>query len=142
VCPLCNVQGQLVEDERDWWHHGRIEMEGRCIHIMETVKKDKDVRTSIREYKNMTKELLGIKKVFDIRLKQFKTELRKELDVDEKMKNIKKAQVATTRLFARKAKAEGTLYTGAHSFLPVYKISKFLFGDSRFFRWRMNRVFA
>lgn len=142
VCPLCNVHGQQEEEQNGWWNQGRIEMEGRCIQIMETVKKDPEVRTSIRDYKTRVKELMGIKKTFDTRTKQFKAELRKELEIDEKLKTIIKVQGATTRLFARKAKSEGTLYTGAHSFLPAYKISKFLFGDMRFFRWRMARVFS
>ena len=140
VCPLCNVIGQM-NDGNDWWQNGRIEMEGRCIEIMEKVKKDKEVREAMRTYKQATKDVMGIKKEFVKRVKEFKTGLRAEMGVDEKVKAVVKAKNSAIRIFTRKAKGEGSLIAGAASILPTYKIERFLFGISRFFRWRANRVF-
>jgi RING-H2 zinc finger domain len=141
TCPLCNVQGQQEMDRNDWWNQGRIEMEGRCIEIMEKVKRDVDVRASIREYKERVKTILKERKVFDTRVKEFKVELRKEMGIDQKMKDVRKPHATTIRLFSRKAKMEGTLFAGARSFLPAYRIDKFLFGEMRFFRYRMSHIF-
>ena len=108
---------------------------------MEKVKKDREVRESLRDYKAATKDVMSVKKEFQKRVKEFKTGLRGEMGVDEKVKAVMKAKTSVMRIFARKAKSEGSLISGARSILPVYKIERFLFGVSRFFRWRMRHVF-
>ena len=140
VCPLCNVIGQ-PHDNEDWWNNGRIALEGRCMEIMEKVKKDKDVREALRTYKASVKDIMGVKKEFVKRVKEFKTGLRAEMGVDEKVKAVVKAKNSAIRVFTRKAKSEGSLIAGAASILPTYKIERFLFGVSRFFRWRTHHVF-
>jgi hypothetical protein len=140
VCPLCNVIGQM-NDTNDWWQNGRIEMEGRCLEIMEKVKKDKEVREALRECKATKKEMMTLRKEFLKRVKVFKTELRTELGTDEKVKAVMKAKNSVLRIFARKAKTEGSLTAGAHTLLPVYKIERFLFGKDRLFRWRIRSAF-
>jgi len=140
VCPLCNVLGEM-NNENEWWQNGRIELEGRCLEIMEKVKRDKEVREALREYKASLKEIMSTKKDFIKRVKDFKTELRKDMGVEEKLKEVMKAKTSATRIFSRKAKTEGSLTSGAHNMLPSYKIERFLFGLSRFFRWRMRSVF-
>jgi len=140
VCPLCNIVGRM-NDENDWWQNGRIEMEGRCMEIMERVKKDKEVREGLREYKASLKDIMGIKKEFQKRVKDFKTGLRAEMGVDEKLKAVTKSKTSVMRIFSRKAKSEGTLVAGAHNLLPTYKIERFLFGAARFFKWRLSSVF-
>lgn len=140
VCPLCNIVGRM-NDTNEWWQNGRIEMEGRCLEIMEKVKKDKEVRESLRDYKATTKDIMIVKKEFQKRVKEFKTGLRTEMGVDEKLKAVMKAKSSVLRTFTRKAKSEGSLVAGAQSILPTYKIERFLFGVSRFFRWRMRNVF-
>ena len=140
VCPLCNVIGQ-PQDNEDWWNNGRIALEGRCMEIMEKVKKDKEVREAMRTYKACVKDIAGVKKEFVKRVKEFKTGLRAEMGVDEKVKSVLKAKATAVRIFTRKAKSEGTLIAGAASILPIYKIERFLFGVTRFFRWRMHHVF-
>ena len=140
VCPLCNVIGQ-PQDNEDWWNNGRIALEGRCMEIMEKVKKDKEVREALRTYKASVKDIMGVKKEFVKRVKEFKTGLRAEMGVDEKVKAVVKAKNSAIRVFTRKAKSEGSLIAGAASILPTYKIERFLFGVSRFFRWRTHHVF-
>ena len=140
VCPLCNVIGQ-PHDNEDWWNNGRIALEGRCMEIMEKVKKDKDVREALRTYKASVKDITGVKKEFVKRVKEFKTGLRAEMGVDEKVKAVVKAKNSAIRVFTRKAKSEGSLIAGAASILPTYKIERFLFGVSRFFRGRTHHVF-
>lgn len=140
VCPLCNVIGQ-PQDNEDWWNNGRIALEGRCMEIMEKVKKDKEVREAMRTYKACVKDIAGVKKEFVKRVKEFKTGLRSEMGVDEKVKSVLKAKATAVRIFTRKAKSEGSLIAGAASILPIYKIERFLFGVSRFFRWRTHHVF-
>jgi hypothetical protein len=116
-------------------------MEGRCIKIMEKVKKDKEVKDAVREYKASLKDLMGIKKEFSKKVKEFKTGLRAEMGVDEKVKAVMKAKSSVLRLFTRKAKSEGTLIAGALNIVPAYRVEKFLLGATRFFRWRMHHVF-
>ena len=140
VCPLCNVIGQ-PQDNEDWWNNGRIALEGRCMEIMEKVKKDKEVREALRTYKASAKDIMGVKKEFVKRVKEFKTGLRAEMGVDEKVKAVVKAKNSAIRVFTRKAKSEGSLIAGAASILPTYKIERFLFGVTRFFRWRTHHVF-
>ena len=140
VCPLCNVIGQ-PQDNEDWWNNGRIALEGRCMEIMEKVKKDKEVREAMRTYKACVKDIAGVKKEFVKRVKEFKTGLRAEMGVDEKVKAVMKSKSSVLRLFTRKAKSEGSLIAGAASILPTYKIEQFLFGVTRFFRWRTHHVF-
>jgi hypothetical protein len=111
------------------------------MEIMGKAKKDKEVKDAVREYKASLKDLMGIKKEFSKKVKEFKTELRAEMGVDEKLKTLVKHRSLATRLFHRKAKSEGSLAVGALNLLPNYKIEIFLFGVSRFFRWRMNQVF-
>ena len=141
VCPLCNVIGQMNERGDEWWNNGRIALEGRCMEIMEKVKKDKEVREALRTYKACVKDITGVKKEFVKRVKEFKTALRAEMGVDEKVKAVVKAKNSAIRVFTRKAKSEGSLIAGAASILPTYKIERFLFGATRFFRWRMHHVF-
>ena len=141
VCPLCNVIGQMNERGDEWWNNGRIALEGRCMEIMEKVKKDKEVREALRTYKAYVKDITGVKKEFVKRVKEFKTGLRAEMGVDEKVKAVMKSKSSVLRLFTRKAKSEGSLIAGAASILPTYKIERFLFGATRFFRWRMHHVF-
>lgn len=140
VCPLCNVIGQ-PQDNEDWWNNGRIALEGRCMEIMGKAKKDKEVREALREYKTSLKDIMGVKKEFSKKVKDFKTGLRAEMGVDEKLKTLLKHRSSATRIFHHKAKSEGSLGAGALNLLPKYKIDIFLFGISRFFRWRMNQVF-
>ena len=139
-CPLCTLVGG-ANDRDNWWHNGQIALEGRCTEIMEKVKKDKEVRESLREYKATLKDVMTVKKEFLKRVKEFKTGLRSELGVDEKVKAVIKSRTSVLRIFTRKAKGEGSLVAGAQSILPAYKIEKFLFGISRFFRWRIRSVF-
>ena len=141
VCPLCNVIGQMNERGDEWWNNGRIEMEGRCMEIMEKVKKDREVREALRECKAARKDFMVLKKEFLKRVKEFKTGLRAEMGTDEKVKAILKAKNSAMRIFARKAKNEGSLTAGAHTILPVYKIERFLFGRDRLFRWRIRSAF-
>jgi galactose-1-phosphate uridylyltransferase len=141
TCPLCNVIGQMNERGDEWWNNGRIEMEGRCMKIMEKVKKDKEVRESLRDYKAASKDVMSLKKEFMKRVKDFKTGLRAEMGVDEKVKAVMKAKNYVLKLFTRKAKSEGTLTVGALNILPTYRVEKFLLGATRFFRWRMHHVF-
>jgi len=141
TCPLCNVIGQMNERGDEWWNNGRIEMEGRCMKIMEKVKKDKEVREGLRDYKAASKDVMTLKKEFMKRVKEFKTGLRAEMGVDEKVKAVMKAKNYVLKLFTRKAKSEGTLVVGALNILPAYRVEKFLLGATRFFRWRMNHVF-
>uniref|UniRef100_A0A6C0AJL5 RING-type domain-containing protein n=1 Tax=viral metagenome TaxID=1070528 RepID=A0A6C0AJL5_9ZZZZ len=140
VCPLCNVIGQM-NDTNDWWQNGRIQMEGRCLEIMERVKKDKDVREALRECKAARKDVLVLRKEFLKRVKVFKADLRAELGVDEKVKAVMKSKNSAMRIFTRKAKNEGSLTAGAHTLLPVYKVERFLFGKDRLFRWRIRSAF-
>jgi len=140
VCPLCNVVGQ-AQDNEEWWQNGRIALEGRCTEIMEKVKKSKEVREAMRDYKAALKDIMDVKKDFSKKVKDFKTGLRADMGVDEKLKTVMKTRASVTRIFHRKAKSEGSLVAGALNLLPTYKIDMFLFGMSRFFRWRMNRVF-
>jgi hypothetical protein len=125
----------------EWWNNGRIEMEGRCMKIMEKVKKDKEVREGLRDYKAASKDVMSLKKEFMKRVKDFKTGLRAEMGVDEKVKAVMKAKNYVLKLFTRKAKSEGTLVVGALNILPTYRVEKFLLGATRFFRWRMHHVF-
>ena len=141
TCPLCNVIGQMNERGDEWWNNGRIEMEGRCMKIMEKVKKDKEVREGLRDYKAASKDVMSLKKEFMKRVKDFKTGLRAEMGVDEKVKAVMKAKSSVLRLFTRKAKNEGSLIAGALNILPGYRVEKFLLGATRFFRWRMHHVF-
>ena len=140
VCPLCNVIGQM-NDGNDWWHNGRIVLEGRCLEVMEKVKKDKEVREALRECKAAGKDLMALRKEFLKRVKEFKTGLRADMGTDEKVKAAMKAKHSAMRLFARKAKNEGSLTAGAHTMLPTYKIERFLFGRDRLFRWRIRSAF-
>ena len=140
VCPLCNIVGRM-NDTNEWWQNGRIEMEGRCLEIMEKVKKDREVREALRECKAAGKEVTVLKKEFLKRVKEFKTGLRAELGTDEKVKAVLKAKTSVMRIFARKAKNEGSLAAGAHTILPVYKVERFLFGRDRLFRWRIRSAF-
>ena len=141
VCPLCNVIGQMNEEGHDWWHNGRIVLEGRCLEIMEKVKKDKEVREGLRDYKAAAKDVMSLKKEFVKRVKEFKTGLRAEMGVDEKVKAVLKAKSSVLRLFTRKAKNEGSLIAGAFNIVPTHRLEKFLLGATRFFRWRMHHVF-
>ncbi len=141
ACPLCNVIGQMNDGGNDWWHNGRIVLEGRCLEIMEKVKKDKEVREGLRDYKAAAKDVMSLKKDFMKRVKEFKTGLRAEMGVDEKVKAVMKAKSSVLRLFSRKAKSEGTLIAGALNILPAPKVERFLLGATRFFRWRMHHVF-
>ena len=141
VCPLCNVMGQPQDNHQDWWNNGRIALEGRCMEIMGKAKKDNEVKDALREYKASLKDLMGVKKEFSKKVKEFKTGLRAEMGVDDKLKTLVKQRSLATRIFHRKAKSEGSLAVGALNLLPNYKIEVFLFGVSRFFRWRMNQVF-
>jgi len=125
----------------DWWHNGRIVLEGRCLEIMEKVKKDKEVREGLRDYKAAAKDVMSLKKEFMKRVKEFKTGLRAEMGVDEKVKAVMKAKSSVLRLFTRKAKSEGSLIAGAFNILPTYRVEKFLLGATRFIRWRMHHVF-
>lgn len=140
VCPLCNVIGQM-NDGNDWWHNGRILLEGRCLEIMEKVKKDKEVREALRECRAAGKDLMALRKEFLKRVKDFKTGLRAEMGTDEKVKAAMKAKNSAMRLFTRKAKNEGSLTAGAHTMLPTYKVERFLFGRDRLFRWRIRSAF-
>ena len=139
-CPLCNIV-RGANHQEEWWHNGRIALEGRCMEIMEKVKKDKEVREALRTYKACVKDITGVKKEFVKRVKEFKTALRAEMGVDEKVKAVVKAKNSAIRVFTRKAKSEGSLIAGAASILPAYKIERFLFGATRFFRWRTHHVF-
>jgi len=139
-CPLCTLVGG-ANDRDNWWHNGQIALEGRCLEIMEKVKKDKEVREALREYKSLTKDVMAVKREFLKRVKEFKTGLRAEMDVDEKVNAVMKAKASVIRVFTRKAKSEGSLVAGAQSILPAYKIERFLFGITRFFRWRIRSVF-
>lgn len=140
VCPLCNVIGQM-NDGNDWWHNGRILLEGRCLEVMEKVKKDKEVREALRACKSAGKDFMAVRKDFMKRVKDFKTGLRAEMGTDEKVKAVMKAKTSAMRLFARKAKNEGSLTAGAHTMLPTYKVERFLFGRDRLFRWRIRSAF-
>jgi hypothetical protein len=130
-----------MNDTNDWWQNGRIEMEGRCLEIMEKVKKDKEVRDGLRDYKAAGKDVMALKKEFMKRVKEFKKGLRTEMGVEEKLKAVMKTKNSVLRLFTRKAKSEGTLVAGAHNLLPTYKIERFLLGATRFFKWRLHSVF-
>ena len=136
-CPLCSM---VRENDEGVWDR-RIALEGRCMEIMEKVKKDKEVREAMREYKASMKSMMDVKKPFLKRVKDFKTELRAEMGVDEKVKAVMKSKTSAMRIFSRKAKNEGTMIAGAVNILPTYKIEQFLFGLTRFFRWRMRHVF-
>jgi hypothetical protein len=125
----------------DWWHNGRIVLEGRCMEIMEKVKKDKEVREGLRDYKAAGKDVMALKKEFMKRVKEFKTGLRAEMGVDEKVKAVMKAKSSVLRLFTRKAKSEGSLIAGALNIVPAHRVEKFLLGATRFIRWRMHHVF-
>jgi hypothetical protein len=133
--------GQINEEGRDFWHNGRIVLEGRCLEIMEKVKKDKEVREGLRDYKAAAKDVMALKKEFIKRVKEFKTGLRAEMGVDEKVKAVMKAKGSVLRLFTRKAKNEGSLIAGAFNIVPAHRVEKFLLGAARFFRWRMHHVF-
>jgi hypothetical protein len=130
-----------MNDGNDWWHNGRIVLEGRCLEVMEKVKKDKEVREALRECKAAGKDLMALRKEFLKRVKEFKTGLRADMGTDEKVKAAMKAKHSAMRLFARKAKNEGSLTAGAHTMLPTYKIERFLFGRDRLFRWRIRSAF-
>jgi hypothetical protein len=108
---------------------------------MEKVKKDREVREALRDYKATTKDIMTLKKEFQKRVKEFKTGLRAEMGVDEKVKAVMKSRTSVLRTFTRKAKSEGSLISGARSILPAYKIERFLFGAARFFKWRLHSVF-
>ena len=136
-CPFCNM---VQENDEGVWDR-RIALEGRCLEIMEKVKKDKEVREAMREYKASMKSIMDVKKAFQKRVKDFKTELRAEMGVEEKVKAVTKSKTSAMRIFSRKAKNEGTMIAGAVNILPAYKIERFLFGLSRFFRWRTRHVF-
>lgn len=139
-CPLCTLVGG-AHDVDNWWHNGQIALEGRCMQIMEKVKKDKEVREALREYKVTAKDVMTVKKEFVKRVKDFKTGLRAEMGVEEKVKAVIKSKNTVLRIFTRKAKSEGSLIAGAQSILPTYKVERFLFGFTRFFRWRIRSVF-
>lgn len=111
------------------------------MQIMEKVKKDKEVREALREYKVTAKDVMTVKKEFVKRVKDFKTGLRAEMGVEEKVKAVIKSKNTVLRIFTRKAKSEGSLIAGAQSILPTYKVERFLFGFTRFFRWRIRSVF-
>lgn len=136
-CPLCSM---VRENDEGVWDR-RIALEGRCMEIMEKVKKDREVREAMRTYKACVKDITGVKKEFVKRVKEFKTGLRAEMGVDEKVKSVLKAKSSVMRIFSRKAKSEGTVIVGAHNLLPAYKIERFLFGLTRFFRWRTHHLF-
>ena len=139
-CPLCNIV-RGAERQEEWWYNGRIALEGRCIEIMEKVKKDKELREALRECKAVGKDVMVLRKEFLKRVKDFKTGLRAEMGVDEKVKSVMKAKNSAIRIFTRKAKSEGSLIAGASSILPAYKIERFLFGRDRLFQWRIRSAF-
>jgi hypothetical protein len=131
----------MNEGGHDWWHNGRIVLEGRCMEIMEKVKKNKEVREGLRDYKAAGKDIMALKKEFMKRVKDFKTELRSEMGVNAKVNALLKAKTSVMRIFARKSKNEGSLTVGAHKLLPTYKIERFLFGRDRLIRWRIRSAF-
>ena len=111
------------------------------MEIMEKVKKDREVREAMRTYKACVKDIAGVKKEFVKRVKEFKTGLRAEMGVDEKVTALTKSKASVIRIFSRKAKSEGTLIAGAVNILPAHKIERFLFGMSRYFKWRLHSIF-
>ena len=111
------------------------------MKIMEKVKKDKEVKEALRDYKAAGKDVMALKKEFMKRVKEFKTGLRAEMGVDEKVKAVMKTKNSVLRLFTRKAKSEGTLVAGALNIVPAHRFEKFLLGATRFIRWRMHHVF-
>jgi hypothetical protein len=130
-----------MNDGNDWWNTGRIEMEGRCLEIMEKVKKNKEVREALRECKVAGKDVMALRRQFLKRVKDFKTGLRAEMGVNAKVNALLKAKTSVMRIFARKSKNEGSLTVGAHKLLPTYKIERFLFGRDRLIRWRIRSAF-
>lgn len=137
-CPLCNVLQQQNDGTEESWRQ-RIEFEGRCLHVLEEVKREPVVREHLADYKAFYTELMGKKKEFDRRVKAARDAIREDMKINQLMSDIVKMRTSSLREFKKAVRAKGSLFTGAVAGTMKYKIDKLLFGGAS---WYFQRKFS
>jgi hypothetical protein len=118
-----------------------MEFEGRCLHVLEEVKREPVVREHLADYKAFYAELMGKRKEFDRRVKVARDAIREDMKIDQLISHITKMRASSLREFKKAVRAKGSLFTGAVAGTMKYKIDKFLFGGSSWYFQRKFRRF-
>jgi len=143
VCPLCNTMSHMVVDYNGVnWIDNRIRLHGRCQEILASSKKEEKVRESVKIHKEKIKELNADRRVFQKKVKEFKTELRNEMNIENKIKEIDKIHSDGVRNLKNIVKKKGSLFYGAIKVIPKHRLIGLIFGESmRFFSWKKRTFF-
>ena len=142
VCPLCNTMNQMIDYNGVNWMDNRIRLHGRCQEILENAKKEDKLRESVKIHKEKMKELNGDRRNFQRKVKEFKSELRKEMNIENKIKELDKIHSDGIRYLKNTVKKKGSLFYGAVRVIPKNRLIGLIFGESmRFFSWKKRTFF-
>jgi RING-H2 zinc finger domain len=142
VCPLCNTMNQMIDYNGVNWMDNRIRLHGRCQEILDSTRKEDKLRESVKIHKEKMKELNGDRRNFQRKVKEFKSELRKEMNIENKIKELDKIHSDGIRYLKNAVKKKGSLFYGAVKVIPKNRLIGLLYGESmRFFSWKKRTFF-
>jgi hypothetical protein len=136
-CVQCNVRNiDPYKDNLNW--EERLEFEKVCFDKIKIIKKQPEVKEGITDYASFRRELQTKHKEFQKKVLDFKTELRKEMEIDELLKTIKKTKRQTTINFNKAIKKSRGVESTALSHLTTFTVNKWLFKES----WQTQRIIS
>lgn len=124
-CVLCNV-GSL--DRRFDSAEEKLRYQGACLRLLKTVKRKPNVKESFRDYKAFDNELTKKRIEFTKRVKEFKSNLRNELDIERVIRDVKHCRSMCIHLIRKEARASGSVYGAAIFNINPWNIDKWFFG--------------
>jgi len=140
-CPLCNIS---TGESHGYSSEVQLRIEGHGRLRLEDARKSPEVKEALKTWRVARKKFVELEKVFRKRTKDFKDELRKELNADSIIKEYSSAYAAVNRMYNRTVRKLGPVYYAAAKNMSQWQRNKFLFkisGWSAFSRWRLRRTF-
>lgn len=128
-CIQCNRRNiDPYQDEFTW--EQRLEFERVCFNKLKGIKKLPDVKKYIDEYSTIMKELRAKHSDFKKQVDHFKINLRKEMEIDRLVKDVKRAKKQALNGFRKEVQKTKGVETIALSHLTTLTLNKWLLKET------------
>jgi hypothetical protein len=135
-CVQCNRRNiDHYKDDLTW--EERLSFEKVCIDKLKQIKKSEEVKTRIKEYFNINKEIKLRHSEFKKKVEAYKSELRKEMEIDGLIKSLKSSKRQAMTAFNKAVRSSKGVESIALSNLTTFTLNKWLFRET----WNTHRRF-
>jgi len=128
-CVCCNLRNIEFGEHRDLSWEQRLQFESLCLKKLRGVKQSLLVHEGLKDYKSFKNELKRKHREFQDKVKQYKKQLREEMNIEETIRITNKIRNDTKRNFNTELSKTTGIEKAALMHISKYRLDTWLFNE-------------